>query len=351
MFGENISFERRAEFLLNNVCPLPEEFHLKNTGGANAELIQGFVDLRELLIDIYKDKDHYRGETDLEGYHNLTNTVQFLYNLPKAGILKQAGGRYYYTCDKSELKKFYKNTYQPFKVLEHYDICFTYRKGDKEVAEYRNCQAFEVHFGASDNMALALATLSKSANSVDPKKEYGDGFTMFCRTDYNRMVLNQNSERENVDILQENIIRTTAGKQELYIQLVKKLLPLPLNRLAYLNRYCCPFWNINFMIRKVLVCKTMLFHDFISLAVPLTVGAAQTIISNRKNYPESIQASIEAFGCIQCGKCKDTNRSNLKLVDGIPLCSGRAEARTIYVELNTPEEADCIGDIIKSLTF
>lgn len=61
MFGENISFEQRAEFLLNNVCPLPEKFHLKNTEVANAELIQGFVDLRELLIDIYKDKDSYRG--------------------------------------------------------------------------------------------------------------------------------------------------------------------------------------------------------------------------------------------------------------------------------------------------
>ena len=52
--------------------------------------------------------------------------------------------------------------------------------------------------------------------------------------------------------------------------------------------------------------------------------------------PTTIREKIEGLHCVQCPKqCKG---GNLTKIDGVWLCSGRAEARRIYTTLSTPED-------------
>jgi hypothetical protein len=72
----------------------------------------------------------------------------------------------------------------------------------------------------------------------------------------------------------------------------------------------------------------------IELTVP--VDAAERIISQRKLYSRPCQERIESFRCVQCPKeCKG---KNLVKIDGVTLCTGRAEARRIYMELETEQD-------------
>jgi len=97
-----------------------------------------------------------------------------------------------------------------------------------------------------------------------------------------------------------------------------------------------PAWGISFTARgKTPLAIFTLSQNIVFIEFTLPLDAAERIIRARKTYSATIREQIEAFRCIKCPKqCKG---NNLTKIDGVWLCSGRAEARRIYTTLSTLE--------------
>ena len=345
MFGDGISFDKRANFLLKNVCDLPNNLNTV----CDIEVISGLSDFRKLLLTIYNDIITFKVNDPLESYHNLTSTANlFLYAISIVGELKKENSEYYFSVLKDRLKKEYKkSTTFPLKALENYGISFTYYKDDKIVKSYRSCKHFCIHFNDSPTIALALNFLSSTYKNINHKTEYGDVITMFAKADYERLVLKLSGSRDKISPLRSDIVNTIPLKKNIYTSFVSQLLNMGLATSCYYQRYCCPFWNINLLKGKKLICKTQVFGDYIHIAVPVPISCAESLIVNRKKYPHSITSAVERFNCVSCGKCKKTGKSYMSIIDGVKCCSGHSEAITIYMTLKNMEEVDAITHLIK----
>ena len=91
-----------------------------------------------------------------------------------------------------------------------------------------------------------------------------------------------------------------------------------------------PSWSISFAAprKRPLVIFT-LGSSIVFVEFTLPVASAEAIIRARNGYSAAIRERIEAFHCVQCPKkCKG---SNMIKIDGVSLCTGRAEARRIYL--------------------
>ena len=81
---------------------------------------------------------------------------------------------------------------------------------------------------------------------------------------------------------------------------------------------------------------------FIEFTLPLK--HAEAIIQGRQHFARSIREKIEVFDCVNCPK--DCGEIEMRLVDGVKLCTGRAEARRIYAVLSDPDEFASIHDVL-----
>ncbi|ULQ60332.1 hypothetical protein K7I13_03215 [Brucepastera parasyntrophica] len=345
MFMDDISFERRARFLRNNVREWKGNiFRDKNGSELTEELAGGLRDIRRLVTRIYDDYDFYSNGNDLKSFHNISYTVRFLYSAAACGVSVERDGQMVLLCDKMEFKGIYKKQNMlPFEALQRYGITVRYLKTGKEVPSYKNCSQFEINFGNSGSAVQALILLAEKFSSVDEKKEYGDAITMFAKADYDRLVSGEPAFRECIDPLREDILNSAAGKRDLYCLLAEKLLKTADVTSCYYQRYACPFWNINFMQNKKLICKTMLFDDYLQVHVPFSFAKAEELVRNKNRYPSAIKTAIEHFDCISCGKCSASSHDNIRIIEGVRLCTKRTDARTIYMELRAPDEAECIA--------
>lgn len=339
MIGDHLSFEQRARFLKNNLCDFPDV-------GKQDQITDGLSSLREILENIYGDPASYSASGPLESYHKMTYTTLFLYTVGVAGELKTNEEGHYLFLNKADFKKSFKKTsLLPFEVLPKYGVSFSYFKGVQPVSSYKTCDSFAVRF-KNPNTAAALNAVSVNFDGVDAKTETADSVGMFEKADYSRLYLNRKEPRESARPLRKDIIRSAGGKKEVYVRLAEELLSCGLSTVCYYNRYCCPCWNVNFMIKKMMVCKLMVFDDYIALNVPVPLKAAENVILNRRKYSPSVREAVEKFDCIHCGKCQ--NEENITLVDGVKLCSGRVEARAIYMDLASIEDSKSIASIIEN---
>ncbi|WP_105616349.1 hypothetical protein [Vallitalea okinawensis] len=348
MFGDGIPFTERAKFLLNNVRDLPNDL----ITACDNETVIGLADLRDLLLEIYRDVDTYIVSDHLESYHNITYTANlFLYAISLTGEIKKKDDEYYLSVPKDVFKKVYKKSvFFPLVALEHYGIYFEYFKEDKIVNNYKRCNWFDIHFKDSNNLALALNFLSNSFDSVDNKTEYGDAISMLAKADYSRLVMKISANRERVSPMRSDIVNSVLNKS-VYIRFVTRLLDIGLSTSIYYQRYCCPFWNISFLKdKKKLICRVQIFSNCIRLFFPIPQNTLENLVINRKKYPQSIMSAIEKFGCVSCGKCKRKGESYLKVIDGVNCCYGHADARTIYLSLENEEEVHAILEIIGEFT-
>ncbi len=337
MIGDHLGFEQRARFLKSNLCDLPEF-------GKQDQITNGLFSLRGILEQIYNDPARYSAADPLESYHNMTYTTLFLYAAGVAGVLRADETGLSLILNKTDFKKTFKKTsLLPFEALPKYGVSFRYFKNGQTVSSYKACDSFAVHF-ENPNTAAALNAVSENFSGVDAKTETADSIGMFEKADYSRLYLNKKEPRESADPLRKDIVRSAGGKKEVYIRLAEGLLSRRLSTACYYNRYCCPCWNVNFMMKKTMVCKLMIFDGYIVLNVPVPLKAAEEVILNRREYSPSVRNAVEKFDCIHCGKCK--NEENIRLVDGVKLCSGRAEARTVYMDLDSVEDSKSIVSII-----
>lgn len=338
MIGDHLSFERRVHFLKNNLCDFPDF-------GKQDQITDGLFSLHGILEKIYGDPANFSDAAGpLESYHNITYTVLFLYAVAAAGEPGEREDGNDLILNKADFKKVFKKpSLLPFEVLPEYGVSFSYFKNGQNVPSYKTCDSFAVCF-ENPNTAAALKSIAGNFDGIDAKAETADSVGMFEKADYSRLYLNKKEPRESAGPLRKDIVRSAGGKKEVYVRLAAELLNRGFSAVCYYNRYCCPCWNVNFMMKKTMVCKLMIFDGYIALNVPVPLKAAENIIPARRAYSTAVREAIEKFDCIQCGKCK--NEENIRLVDGVHLCSGRAEARSIYMDLETAEESENIASII-----
>jgi hypothetical protein len=115
-----------------------------------------------------------------------------------------------------------------------------------------------------------------------------------------------------------------------------------------LHYHAAPSWSVSFAApRKRPLAIFTLGSSIVFIEFTLPVGSAEAIIRARHGYSAAVRERIEAFHCVKCPK--DCKGSNIVQIDGVSLCTGRAEARRIYLTLSA-EDFESIHAILDLIT-
>lgn len=353
-----MSIENQATFYLRNVCDY--EPNIKSDGVLSESIIAGFAEFSSLFRTIYGDWRSYETSTvpsertktgimtdDLENYHNLTYTLDCLYAIAIVGELCSEGESHYLNVNKSLFKSEYKkSTTFPFSMLEKYGFYFVYFKGDKEAAEYKRCDRFNIYYDNGNALIGAMKFLTGRLATQDKKKEMAKNVA-FMLADYDFILtgnINQNP-------LQKSVLNTLGALSELWRELVRVMQDeCGFVVDSWFQPYVFPNRTITFRQNKKTICKFEIAADRLHIQLPLSFEIAKELIQNRKSLPESINRNIDRFGCV-CGKCE--GQKNIVMIDGVSLCSANYsnfmtyESRGLFFDITNEEEVRVICDIVR----
>ncbi len=161
---------------------------------------------------------------------------------------------------------------------------------------------------------------------------------IFMKADYPAAILRVPIPRDTLDPLRDDILATVDTYRPEWLGLVGKLRDECGLACSGLWGYgASPAWGVSFSAKgeRPLAVFT-LGSNIVFIEFTLPIDAAERIIRERASYSELIREKTESFHCVQCPKgCKG---SNLIKIDGVRLCTGRAEARRIYVTLASADD-------------
>lgn len=346
MFQRVLSFEERADFLKRNICGFPEKLKAEAVASADGEaVIEGLRYFRELLAEIFDDTASYLVPDALDSYHNLTNTILFLYMAGTHGELGCEGGKWQLCIDKSMIRKYFKKPAAFYlDVLQNYGFFFEYMKDGHLVDTYKACTSVCMYNDNSSSLALALKYLCGKIPSVDSRKDYALQADLFAKADFSAILLESSMKRQDIDLLRADILRTLGAYSGLWEELVNALInEYGLTTNCSYWSYCTPQWGIHFKRKSKTVCIFSLHADAIYFEMSLPYEQAKDMAMQKNQFCEAIQQNMERFGCIKCGKC---DGSGITTVDSIALCPHEAWARRLTFKVTSQEEVKAILDII-----
>jgi hypothetical protein len=162
---------------------------------------------------------------------------------------------------------------------------------------------------------------------------------MYLKADFASAFMRQPPQRDELDPLRTDIVDTAGDYRSHWKRLVERLLgPCALDCSGFLHYHAAPSWSISFAEprQRPLIIFT-LGSSIVFIEFTLPVASAEAIIRARHVYSPAIRERIEGFHCVKCPKkCKG---SNMTKIDGVSLCTGRAEARRIYLTLSLEDFA------------
>jgi hypothetical protein len=179
-----------------------------------------------------------------------------------------------------------------------------------------------------------------------PKAVYNK-LGMFMKGDYGAAFLGQPVLRDALDPLAADILRPLGTHAAAWADLVHLFRDeCQLECSGFWTYGGTPAWGVSFAARgtRPLAIFT-LGPEIVFIEFTLPLDAAERIIRERGRYSPAIRERIEAFHCVQCPK--ECRGSNMARVDGVSLCTGRAEARRIYATLSSPEDFESIRIMTK----
>ncbi len=356
-----MSIENQAVFYLRNVCDYDP--NIKKEALLTESVIYGFYEFSNLLRTIYQDWRSYEISTissertkigimtdDLENYHNLTFTLDFLFAIAIVGELKAEGETPFIGVNKSLLKNEYKQSVAfPSLMLEKYGFYFYYFKCGKEINEYKRCDCFHVYYDNGRYLIESIKYIAHQLMEQEMKKEI-PAKVAFMLADYDFILtghINQNP-------LQESIKRTLGQLSGLWEELVRVMQ----NECGFIadslfNPYVFPNRTVTFKEHKKTICKLSISVDRLNIRLPLSFEMAKELILKRNSLPQSINQNIDIFGCVNCGKCE--GNSNIVMVEGVPLCNlpysnfVTEDSRCLHFDVTSIEEVNIICDVIRRL--
>lgn len=357
-----MSIKNQAEFYLRNVYDYDP--NLKCSIPVSDSLIEGFMQFSILLRTIYEDWHSYEVYTapseptkigimtdDLENYHNLTYTIDCLYAIALAGELCSEGAMKYLSVQKTIFKSIFKKSVTlPFDMLEKYGFVFVYYKDDKEVREYKRCNAFNVFYENGSDLIEAIKFIAHRLTTIERKKEMPERVAFMLADYYYIMTgsINQNP-------LQECILKTIGSAAPLW----KKIVTVLQDEYGFVadssfNPYVFPNRTVTFKKNKKTICKFVINVDTLNIRLALSSEIAKELVLKRDKLPQSINRNIDTFGCVCCGRCEAPG-SLLEIVNGVPICTlpysnfQTEDSRCLRFNITNEEEADAITDIIFKL--
>jgi len=353
-----MSIEKQATFYLRNVCDydasIPSGIQLTDTD------IEGFAQFSSLLRGLYGDWRAFETSTvpsqptkigimtdDLENYHNLTDTLAFLYAIAVTGELRDDAAAPFLRVEKAALKTAYKKSAAlPLSMLEAHGFSFTYFKRDKATADYKACDAFHAAYEKGDWLIASIALLARRLTDMEKNKDLPPQVA-FMLADYHFIL----TGRVNQHPGQKSIVNTLGpigGLWEALVPIMQQ--EAGLDAYISLNPYVFPNRTITFKQGKKTVCKFGMSVDCLDVRLPLSPEAAKALILKRAGLPESVNRNIDAFGCVNCGKC--AGQSNIEMIAGVPLCRLpysnflTEDSRCLRFIVTNQQEVAVISDII-----
>jgi len=362
-----MSIEYQAMFWMRNVCESDFDT-IQQENNLDDSIIEGLREFSNLLRNIYADYHSFEISTaervltkigimadDLENYHNLTETIDCLHGIAKAGILQVDGMNSYLDVSKDVFKKqFKKSVALPFEILENHSFYFKYYKKEKEVSSYKLCDTFNIYYDNNNFMMSSLKYFADRITVKNVKEDYAQTDILFYIADYDSALLDKTTKRKEICPNRLGISKTLGKQNELWTLIMNTLHDeLKMNYDISLNPYVFPAWNFKFLNKKKTVCTFNIGTDRLFVRLPLSYELAKELIITRNTLPQNIRECIEKFGCVRCGKC--ANESNIEIIDGIRLCKLNysnfvtEDSRIIAVQLTEKDEVEFIIRLIREL--
>ena len=319
-----MSIESQAAFFCRSVCDYDPG--MDSSGDIPASTAAGFAEFSALLRTIYQDWRSFETSAipgvmtkigimsdDLENYHNLTYTVLCLSAIAETGELCGEG---LHVC-KNVFKSVYKKTtpvMSIFAMLEKYGFSFTYFKGEKQAADYKRCDNFNVYFQNGGTLLEAMKYIAVRLSEPERRKDFSKktadihsrmpGGVAFATADYH-LILTGQINRNPVD---QSILRLLGPKSGLWQELVALLRDeCGLDQEA-VEIACCPYVfpekTVYFKQKKKTVCKFEMRAGRLSVWLPESFESAINLILSRENLPPGAFTPLARFGCaVHCWKC------------------------------------------------
>lgn len=345
MMWDDVPFEERAAFMKDNVMEPSAELQRAFAPAT----WPGFGHFRQLLLEIYGTPGAFPGEGPLERFHALSYSTQLFFSaLASAGEPVEDGGGL--RVEKAAFKQLYKKpSPAPFEVLPGFGVEFAYTKKGAAAALYAVCDAFTVRFSQREGIPAALKEMARHFAEVDHKAEYAEALVMLGKADYDRLVLGRPAIREDIDPLRPDILRSTGGLAPLYREVIARARGLGYSTVSYMQRYANPTWNINVVEGKKLRLKSVWCEGRGFVHLPVPYERAGEVIRDRRRYHPGVQAAIERFGCVKCGRCQAGKKVQFQKVDGITVCNGHGESCTVFMELQNMDEVSSLLGLMEGL--
>ena len=344
---KNVPFEKRARFLLDNVCTYPESPEFPQVLSEHtADIAGGLKAHQDLLRRIYGDVALIEGKSDRIKYLQLVDTTAFLYAGFAFGTLVCEHGRYSVLIDKGTLKQAYKrgSLSKRARHLEHHGFSVAYLSAQDERTSLSRADRLSISYDRHPSLVPAVKYLAESIESIqdDGQKSLYNKLGIFLKGDYETAILKRPIPRDALDPLRRDILDSVGEYRDDWAALIGALRDkCGLECSGFWHYGASPSWGVSFSTRgkKPLAIFT-LGSSIVFVEFTLPLDAAERIIRQRQNYSDTVRGKIESFRCVKCPKqCKG---SNMVKVDGVWLCKGRAEARRIYATLTSAQDFESI---------
>jgi hypothetical protein len=358
---DHISFEQWVEFLQNSIHQYPDnsafEEALRRYPG---DIASGLRAYHTLMRQIYSDTTCIDGKDDPSKYLDLIATMWFLYVIFAYGTLVCEQDECRVLIDKALLKQHYKKGgfNKRHNHLAHHGFSLTYLAEQEVSKSLSKASHLSLAYAEDPNLIPAVKVFAENivafeGNAPGKKAEtvQYNKLSMFLKGDYETAFLHTPVPRDALNPLRQDLVGTIAAYRQEWEGLVGKLLHqcgLQCSGFWGYGGMHGPAWGVSFAAKgKRPLAIFTLGLDIVFIEFTLPLDAAERIIRARGAYSDTIHKKIEGLHCVQCPKqCKG---SNLTKVDGVWLCSGRAEARRIYTTLTTPEDFASVHAMIDAI--
>ena len=354
-------------FLNANVRKMPDVRELCDMALPDVELYAGgFGTFHSFLLRLYGQAEYLDGNDDAEKYAGLIHGLSLLYTAFSFGALKGGSGEYSIELDKGTLLQNYRHgriTRRTQLLEKHgFDISWISATGDQSSQAKAN--TLRVGFPEDSDLIPAVKCFVSAIEAIDngvdgdPKKPHNvfsfdsicNKHGVFLKGDFQTAFTGTGLRRDELNPREEDIVASAGKYGDAWLELVDILMDRhKLGCSGFFHYFSCPSWSISFADdgkRPFLIVTLGFERVFIELTLQLQT--AEKVIRKRGQYSEKIRGRIESFRCVQCPKkCMG---KNLRRVDGVSLCSGRAEARRIYSMISSAEDFDSVESITE-LTF
>jgi hypothetical protein len=353
---KNTSFEERVKFLHDSICPYPDnpafDEALSQYSGNIADGLRAY---HTLMRQIYTDTTCIDGKDDQSKYLDLIASMWFLYAVFAFGTLDCESDLCHVVIDKARLKQHYKKgrITKRRTHLTHHGFSLTYYTEHQPCTSLSKASHLTLAYHKQPDLIPAIKTFAENivafeGNAPGKKAEnvQYNKLSMFLKGDYETAFLHTPIPRDALDPLRRDLVNTIAVYRQEWQGLVHSLRDQCGLLCSGMWSYGgVPAWGVSFFKKnkRPLVIFT-LGPDIVFIEFTLPLDKAESIIRARHTLADTIRKKIEGFHCVNCPKqCKG---SNLTKIDGVWLCSGRAEARRIYTTLTTLEDFASIHAIL-----